>query len=394
MQTNDGPVLADSAQIRYHLDQLSAIEASDAPVLSCYLDVQAGRQACLRFLDEQAERLRGSLRGAARMDVETALETIRSEVARHWHPQAKGLALFARSLAGGQVASTIATAVALDMRLTTYRVPYLLPLVDVLAREAPYTLILARRGAGIQVLDLDAGISVPRAWLALPGALDRMPAESGIRDRRWGRKRHVTLAEGYSRFARRVLAAQAARPIVIAGDADIVAEVSAWLPQRSRHRLLEQLEVPGHLFDQEALDYVRERMQKSYAQRTDALAQRVVRAALGAKPAAVAGVEGSFDMLRTGLVRNLLVSRRQGCEEQHDQASVAVEGAAHAEPAPASGRSLVELVRMAVQRGVPVVVGDAKALRENGGVACLLTETTESQLMPEPTLPRRLDLVA
>lgn len=394
MQTKDEPILADSAQVRYHLDLLSSVEPSGAPMLSCYLDAQAGEAACQRFLDNEASRISDSLSGAARVEFETALETARSEVARHWHAEAKGLAIFARGPVGGRLLTCMTTTLTLENRLTFYDVPDLLPLIDGLGREAPFTLILARRNSGIQVLDLDAGHSVPRAWLALPGALERMPAESGSREDRWGRKRHVTVAEAYSRFARRVLAAQASRPIVIAGDAGLVEQVASWLPQRSRHRLLEQLVIPAHVGDQEALARVRQLMQANFTQRADGMARRVVRAATNANPIAVTGVTGSLDMLRAGLVKTLLVSRSQPADKPSGPMRASEEAlpsvAAIADPR----QTLTDLVQIAAQRGVTIVATDAQDLRDCGGVACLLTETTEFQLMPEPALPRHLDLVA
>jgi hypothetical protein len=378
--------MADCAQIRYHLELLSALEASDAPVLSCYLDARDGEAACHRFLDAQAEVLRAPLKGAARMDLDAALEMVRSEIKRQWHPELKGLAIFARSLAGGRFLNAVPTATALEQRLSFHPVPDLLPLLEVLERDAPFTLILGRRGAGIQVLDIDAGSCVPRAWLALPGPLERLSAETGGRDRRWGRKRHLDLAEGYSRFARRVLAAQAAHPIVIAGEADIVEHVASWLPKRSRHRLLEQFQVPGYLDSREAVAHVQERMQARFARRADGMARRVARAALRADPAAVGGVDGSLEMLQAGLARTLLVAR--------SAAGDALQGADRGDAPTASAGALIDLARVAAQRGVAVIVADAQDLRDTGGVACLLSETPTIQLMPGPALPRHLDLVA
>jgi hypothetical protein len=396
------PLPADFGQLEYQLDLLSSVDASDAPFLSCYLDARAGEEACQRYLDAQAAQIRHALSGAARMDFEAALEMVRAELADRWHADIRGIAVFARSLAGGHFLSAMTTAVELENRFTFYRVPDLLPLADLVGREAPLTLILARSASGIQVLDLDLGNIAPRAWLALPRRRDEVAETDAAHGQRWGRKRHVAVSAGYDHFARRVLAAQTTRQIVVAGDADAVEQVSGWLPQRVRHHLLDQVIVPAHIETRDAIDYVRQVRQTLYHGRADGMARRLVRA-LRVNGNAVAGAEASLGMLEAGLLKTLLVCPQtaacagwhcSACGETGVQADLPGSCPQCGEASLQTWWAPVELVRLAMQHGVRIVVNDSEDLHDLGGVAGLLTETAELQVMPEPALPRRLDLVA
>jgi hypothetical protein len=376
------------------LEVLSATEPSDVGFLSGYLDLESGESASMSFFDRRHGELRSDLPGAAGRDLDQAARLARAALQDIWSadgPCPRAVAIFARGMAGGQALSVIPLEYRVEPMLTFYRVPDLVPLLAGQQPAEAYTLVLARQG-GVQVLDVHGRQSVSRAWAAY-----RCESEGGI-----GGAPVNGLQRRFRSLCRGLAGPDVGRPIVVAGDASCLDALTAALPARAVSRLRDVMRVPSHLDAQAALAFVRQRV----ARRLDLRGERVVarlQRRMEANDLAVTGAQGCYDALGAAVAETLVIdadhafpamSRCLACGQV--QAHGAGSGCGHCEsPRPHEWRPVIELVRLAVQQGVPVVFSDSEHLQALGGVGCLLREPVANGLIAAPRARNaRLELVA
>lgn len=154
--------LADIARLDAEIDLLAAVDQTDAPFVSCYLDVSRGKSTAIAFLKKQASTIRWGLDGAARFDFDNAVGMIREELDREWHPQVRGLALFARGLAGDRFLSALRFAAPVASSLALYPVPDIVPLLALRQQESRFALLVAEEPTAAGVRRWDARIELTR----------------------------------------------------------------------------------------------------------------------------------------------------------------------------------------------------------------------------------------
>ena len=372
MQQVRKPGLLGNAELKEELALLAAIEPGDFPFISCYLNAGAGKTACHQFLEQKAAVIRPTLSGSARFAFENALAMLRRHLEEHWNAGAQGLAMFARGLAGGRHLSVMRFAVPFENSMAVYRVPEVLPLVELLQREPEFTLVLAHRGQ-VQVLDIDLGKAAPRAWVndfGTIGAAFSTPNNAAAS----AAKNRVAALGGAQRFIQRSAAASST-PLLLAGDEEALKKIVDWLPQRAVSRLLGTLAVPRSFGQREAVDLVRSQFAAMHAEDAKQLASRLV-TAVRTQGQAVAGNLATLEALRQGNVDTLVIS----------DAGKPNMGARWDEK--------IELSRQAWQQGTRVVLAESEELRYLGGVGCLLRQCHEKRAMPVSARFGHLELVA
>ncbi len=376
--------------LEHEISQLAAVEAGDAGFISCYLDLRDGIAASERFVDRRADTLRATLSGRAREDFDSALGMLRLQLRRPTEAGSPGLGVFARSLAGGSFLSSVPLGRPLQNDLSYYRIPDLVPLLPALDDTPGFTLVVVRNGA-LQVTDWDGSRATPRVWAAF--------ASAGIAGQ--DRRADVVIPERRLQVVRRVLAAVSSTPLVVAGDAAQLNAVVDFLPRRAAGRLAGVIDVPLAIPQQEVLPFVVRRLADARRASSQRLVDRLVRALRGGGRA-VAGELAVCQALRAGAADTLVIAS-EGTPAGWTCADCdAVEGCAvppsHCShcgsQAVAEWRPVTEAVRLACQQGVRVVFDESDRLRYLGGIACLLRQPADLQVMPEPAVPRPLDLVA
>lgn len=361
----------DGQTLNEFLHSLVAIEVGDAPVLSCYLDARAGTDACLAFVARSAERIRRNLGGAAQFDFDAAVAAVEKTIRTGWDAQVQGLAVFARGPVGGRLLSVLRLAVPVDNALTLYRLPEIAPLLLLREREARFTLLLAL-DRGVEVLDLDTGLAASRAWIR------RRAVNSGVDpETNPGRPRRcrILILDKAVRTLRRVLAGGPRVPLLLAGEADVLAELRGWLPRRLASRVLGRLELPAWQGRADALARARAHVAAIRDQGTGALVAHALRAARRAG-AAVTGA---------GAAEEALHSRR---------ASTLLLAADGAPPAASQWYPRIELAHRAWRQGVTVIAAESAQLCAVGGIACLLRPGPRRGAVVLPARPHQVGLVA
>jgi len=118
----------------------------------------------------------------------------------------------------------------------------------------------------------------------------------------------------------------------------------------------------------------------------------------------VAGAIASYAALRADAVETLVIDTQHdfpGIRQCADCGTLQAAGDQASSCSRCGGERLadwavaIEMVRLASQRGVPVVITQSEDVRYLGGVGCLLREPFEVEVMPYPAVERpALDLVA
>ncbi len=88
-------------ELKQHITLLASVEESEAPFISCYLDLENGQTGWRDVLDERARILRRILKGYDLADLEEALGKIEAWLATDLLPEAKGADIFVRGSFGG-----------------------------------------------------------------------------------------------------------------------------------------------------------------------------------------------------------------------------------------------------------------------------------------------------
>ncbi len=363
MQPNTQPQLADMSVLAGQTSLLSKLEVNDSPFLSCYLDAQSGPDSCRQFIEDKAALIRPHLAGVTRLEFENALNMVYRQLEGAWHPDVKGMAIFARGLAGGRHLTAIQLAVPMRNSLAVYRAPEVLPLIALQDSQPVFMLLLACEGS-VQVLKLDLGSVVPHAW---PLRVLPHPTEPTA-------VRPLLSGSGLQRI-HRLVSANTGMPLVVAADADSLPALKDCLPLRAASSLLHSLALPAGVDQVAAVDFVRRSVASARTEMRTELAVRLVRSKRVNGPA-VTGQVATLEALGAGNAESLVIA------DGYDTSGMP------------QWEAKIELPRLACAQGVDVIVADSDELRYLGGVGCLLRQHQERRAMPRPAHFGQLDLVA
>ena len=348
MQSKDRWDLTINTELESALTDMARVDESDYSFLSCYLDARAGKQACKAFLNQKAAAIRASLRGIRRFDFENALGMIHRALDDSWHPEARGLAIFARGLAGGRHLTVLHFAAALDNRLVLYRVPELLPLVALLQREPAFTLLMAK-GKQLLLTEVELGSVTPQVWVNEQLVASELDAVAN----------GTVPGSSHGSFWRsRKALVESSLPLLIAGDSEALPGIADWLPTRAVTRLIGSISVPREANFNESLGIVRNRL----AAIRSAEASRLAAALLegdSQRDNAGLGYRATLEALSRGEADAVVIA-------DWDHAGLGLPWEAK-----------IELCRDALRRDIRVVLADSIRLCRAGGVGCLRRRPTE-----------------
>jgi hypothetical protein len=380
------------------LKALADVAPSEADFLSCYLDLEDDETACNAFVRRRVEELRAGFDGTVRLDFEQALEMLQSALDSVWtdeHNRPAAVAVFARGLNEHCHLVVVPMHEAVEPAMTWYRLPDLTQLWANHQPDRDFTLVLARRG-GIQVIDVQGESTTPRAWASYRigrGASDARPSATNL-----------MIPPQRLKVLRRSLAGPSELPLVIAGDGHCLDELTGAMPARALTRLRDVMRLPSHLDTDAAVAFAKRRIDMRLNLQNERAAARLMRV-VEKGGLAVTGAAASHSALRAGAAEMLIIAKPHCAEtllQCSDCGAISTSTHVHGTCAACGGKAFqewdaaVELVRLALQQGVPVVRTDSEDIEVLGGFGCLLRQPVESEVIAEPTAQpgTTLDLVA
>ncbi len=238
------------AELKQHIRKLITLEATDAPVISFYLNLESAEGGpsgtdYQSVLAERAALLRKSLRGAPKEYLAEALGRIGDYLLRELQPGAKGAAIFAR---GGsrpfflplQFQVPLPNWIAVDVIPNVY---HLVELKDTYHRFV--LLLMTEKSA--RILEINLGAATTEAWAERPELRDRVG--SG-----WTKAHYQHHREQQSerfiaeeiRVLDRLMSAGGHTHLILAGNPDITARMKMALPRHLAEKLVDTVHASAH----------------------------------------------------------------------------------------------------------------------------------------------------
>ena len=145
-------------ELKQNITLLASVEESDAPFISCYLNIEDGPTSWQKTLNDRVHILRRILKGSDRSDFEEALAKIEAYLMSELLPESKGVAIFSRGLLGGTFMMPMQFAAPLPNWIVVNPTPNIYHLMELKDNYHRYIILLAKaERARIMEVNLGAG---------------------------------------------------------------------------------------------------------------------------------------------------------------------------------------------------------------------------------------------
>ena len=342
------------SELQQHIRTLVTLEESEALVISCYLNVEAGLPGCRNAFAERVALLRRAVGAVHKNTLEEGLANLVSFVKDHVQPTTRGVAVFARGgsqpfLLPLQFRVPLPTSIAVD---TTPNIYHLVELKDTYYR---YVIMLCTEEF-VRILEVHLGAVTADIWKERPELRERI-------GRKWTKRHYQShRRERTKQFIKetiqildRRMSAGGFTHLILAGNPRITAQVRAVLPKHLASVLVDSVPAPGrgevsHVVKATLSSFIEREQQESMS-----TVERL-RDELYTNGLAVVGSDACIGALETGQVDVLVLATGHNPEDK--------EG----------------LVRLAERQDCEVeLVKQSDMLMQLGGVGCLLRYR-----LPEP----------
>ena len=373
-------VIQRTQDLQNHVRSLAALPESDAPVVSCYLDLAPGRANWDALLERRIKLLRRITPSPERASLDGAVDRIRSFLKTELRTETRGVAVFARVgrdpyLCGLQFEVPTPTSVSLDTVPSIY---HLIELKDTFDRY----LVLLSTSDSARIFEVHLGAVTSELWLQQPELRQRVGREwTRLHYQNHRRDRDRSFIREKIRALERLVLGRGYAHLILAGDPQRLAVICKELPRTIRERVVDVVATPSSLNDKEVVKATLSSFVEQEERDSQSLVQQLFNE-LRRDGLAISGAANSLQVLRRGQADALLLAR--GWETSRSWSCGVCTWTAVGEVQPevcAECGSIAlrehdareELVRLAEQTGCHVeLVGESKLLDELDGVGCLL----------------------
>ena len=375
-------------ELKQHITLLASMDESDAPFISCYLNLEDGPGSWRKTLDDRASILRRILKGNDLANLEEAMGKIKAWLTTDLLPEAKSAALFVRGNFDGAFMLPMQFAAPLPNWIAVYPTPNIYHLVELKDNYHRYVVLLALPDRA-SILEVNLGAATIRAWINQPDLRMRVGQE-------WARSHYqVHQAHRGDQFVHekimileQLMRAGGHTHLILAGDPEITRQVCRALPEDLADKLVDV--IPAGERDQQN-DVVLATLSsfiEHEEQESQTIAERLIEG-LCSQSLAVAGSVDTLDALLWGEVDTLVMTSDYQPDPGWTCTACRAIGTETPETpvCPRCGKPAVRpmdlreaLLRLAGQLERPVeVVEYSDALMSLGGVGCLLRTHPEAQ---------------
>ncbi len=370
----------DIQTLQKHVLTLATISETADPMVSCYLNLEAGLANARPVLDERVRLLRKALPATQRGSFEQALRRIDNRLLAGFRAESRGVALFSR---GGdqEFFLDLEFRVPLPNWIAVNSTPNIYHLVELKDTYDRYVLVLVN-GRSTRILEVHLGSVTETVWAKQPELRERTA-------RGWGREHYQSyrpnqnhqFANEVVRFVDEVMSTRDYGHLILAGTPHMTALIREALPKRLAAKLIDV--VPASVNDRTSAvvaatlaSFVEDEQKESLAA-VEKLQDRVCSHGLAA-----VGSLACLQALKGRQVDMLVMATEYKPEPAWMCTGCGIAKVQQPKPlaCPNCGcresRELdmkEELVRLAELAGCGVeIVHDSEALLRLGGVGCLL----------------------
>jgi peptide chain release factor subunit 1 len=369
--------------LREQLDRLAAFEATDAPVLSLYLDMrpdQHGRDRYDSFVRKALAERGRALNGEARKSFDRDMERINSYLSGNVTASANGLAIFASS-AANDFFEAIQLNVPLDQHwLFVDSVPHLYPLARLNDQYPRYAALLVDTNAARLFV---FGLGTTEAQHEVRNVKTRKTSMGGWSQARYQRHLanfHLHHLKEVVDVLDRVVRDESITKVILACDPVTMPTLMEQMPKHLAEKVVDvvhlDINTPEHQVLAETLEAMREKDAETDSERVDRLFNAWRSGGLG-----VVGPDDTLDALSKQEVEELLITatpdllqaaQRVPKELQPGEVA-AVETSGAGNVAPDRVKLADDLVTRAQQQSARIrFIEDPALLAEVGGVGAML----------------------
>jgi rubrerythrin len=370
----------DIQTLQNHVLTLAALEETDAPVVSCYLNLETGLTTARHVLDERVRLLRKTLPLLQRQPFEQALSRIDSCLAAGFRADTLGSAVFSRG--GGQhFFLDLRFRVPLPTWIAANSTPSIYHLVELKDTYHRYVVVLVNEH-NTRIFEVHLGSITQALWAKRPELRERVGrgwTHEHYQSHR--RERSLQYANEIARFLEGVMSKGGYGHLILAGAPKMTALLRQALPKRMASKLIDV--VPASANDRTSdvvaatlARFIEEEQQESLAA-VERLQKEICSHGL-----AVAGSRSSLQALKRRQVDLLVIAAEYvsepawictGCDTAEVQQSRPAACPSCGCPRTRELDVKEELVRLAELAGCGVeIVHDSEILMRLGGVGCLL----------------------
>jgi hypothetical protein len=359
---------------------LASLGETEAPVISCYLNLELGETGWRNAFEERVRLLKASLTGTARPLFEEGLQKIERFVGSGLHAGAKGAAIFSR---GGRrpFFRQLQFQVPLPNWVAVASTPNIYHLVELKDTYHRYVVMISTEES-VRVLGVNLGAVTEQAWRTRPELRRRVGRE-------WTKQHYQShRAERANRFVNEqirvldhLMSSGGYAHLILAGNPRVTAQVKKALP---RHLVARLVDIVHASQDDRTSDVVSATLASfiEAEERESVAVVEKLQSEIHRHGLAVAGTAASYQALREGRADILILAKTYdpGAAWTCGRCGVSDVG----KPIPNScvlcGAKAIrefsvkeDMVRIAERVGCKVeVVNQSDVLMQLGGVGCLL----------------------
>ncbi len=377
-----------------HFRNLAALDVTDSPVISCYINNEAGRASYRNAIDERVREIRKALPPDQRRSFEQGFGRIEVFLAEDVNPDTNGLALFSR---GGESPffKALQFRIPLPSLISVDSIPHLYELVKLKDTFHRYVLLISTESHA-RIVEVNVGNVTTELWTEHPELRERVGREwtkNHYQNHRRDQKQKFIKEK--IEILDRLVAKGIHTHLILAGNPRTIARVRDSLPKRLTDKLVDLVTVSGNASTADVvnatLSVFAEHELTESLETVGLLLDELRTGGL-----AVAGTEATLKALAQGQVDLLVLSESytapagwkcRSCETLGVNA--APKGCPHCGDRVIAQVNLKEEIVKATEKiGATVeIVRTSDALLGIGGVGCLLRYLTSEQRL-EQRLPR------
>ena len=377
------------AELRQHIRTLITLGATDAPVISCYLDLEANPPEASgsggrAVFAKRAALLRKSTLSESRKSVEEALQRIEGFLAGELRPEIKGVAVFARG--GAQpFFLPLRFQVPLPNWIVADVVPNVYHLIELKDTYHHFVLLLMTEKSA-RILEINLGALTQEVWAERPELRDYVGSGwSKAHYQNYSAQQTEHFVADAIKVLDRLVSAGGHTHLILAGDPVTTPRMRKALPSHLADKLVDKLVDTVHASARDSMRDIVTATNSLFVEQEEMESQTRVCVLVGeinTHGLAVAGTESSLRALRSGLTDVLVMAKDYQPDPGWLCAHCGRITAALRRPGVCSdcvGNELCavdlkeEMVRMAERNGAEIeIVAHSDVLMELGGVGCLL----------------------
>jgi len=379
-------------QLKSHIRTLITLDETEAPMVSCYVQRDPGRNGSILSFERRDRAIRTVLRGQELLEFEQAFERIQRYLATDLRPATRGVAMFSRAGANPFFLG-LQFQVPLPDGLSVSSTPDVYHLVEMKDTYHRYVVLLSTETSA-RILEVNLGAVTREVWAERPELRERVGRE-------WTKDHYQSHRRDRSeRFLKekidvleKLMAAGGHTHLILAGNPRLTARIRSCLPRHLHAKLIDVVSASSSARVADVVaatlsSFIDREQQESL----DAVAQLMSALRLGGLGAA--GTAATVEALRRGQTDVLIMAREYApgpawsCKHCGwiDAATAPPERCPDCESSELQPANLKEeMVRLAERQSLEVeIVQQSDMLMELGGVGCLLRYATPSEPREDP----------